>query len=116
MKDQCIEQHQQEFPMIVMCHVLEISESGLYAWRKRPTCQRQRADAQLSSSMGQVFRSHRERDGSPRIHAELADQGLRCSRKRVARLMREAQLCAKGKRRRVVTTRRDVSHPVAANL
>jgi putative transposase len=34
----------------------------------------------------------------------------------VARLMREAGLCAKGKRRRVVTTRRDASHPVASNV
>jgi putative transposase len=30
--------------------------------------------------------------------------------------MREAGLCAKGKRHRVVTTRRDASHPVAPNL
>ncbi len=46
----------------------------------------------------------------------LKDQEINCSRKRVARLMCEAGLCAKGKRRRVVTTRRDASHPVAPNL
>jgi putative transposase len=40
---------------------------------------------------------------------------MRCSRKRVARLMREAALSATRKRRRVVTTSRDVSHPVAPN-
>jgi transposase InsO family protein len=116
MKYQFIEQHKQEFPVVTMCRILGVSESGFYAWRKRPACRRKREDAQLSSRIRQVFSTHRERYGSPRIHAELRHQGMRCSRKRVARLMREAQLHAKGKRRRMVTTRRDVSHPVAPNL
>jgi putative transposase len=116
MKYQFIEQHKQEFPIVVMCKVLGISESGFYAWRKRPTCQRKREDAQLTEEIGQVFRFHRERYGSPRIHTELKDQGRTCSRKRVARLMREAGISAKGPRRRVLTTKRDVSHPVAPNL
>jgi transposase InsO family protein len=116
MKYQFIEQQKQEFPVVIMCRVLNVSESGFYAWRKRPTCQRQREDAQLSTQIRQVFTSHQGRYGSPRLHAELKDQGQSISRKRVARLMREAGLCAKGKRQRVVTTRRDASHSVAPNL
>lgn len=53
------------------------------------------------------------------VHAYMpncAIMGSAAPRKRVARLMREAGLCAKGKRHRVVTTRRDASHPVAPNL
>ena len=115
MKYQFIEQHKQEFPIIVMCRVLGVSESGFYAWRKRPTCQRQREDAQLTEEIRQEFHAHRGRYGSPRLHAELRDQGRRISRKRVARLMREAELCAKRKRRRVLTTRQDTTHPVAPN-
>lgn len=45
-----------------------------------------------------------------------AYQGQCIARKRVARLMREAGLCAKGKRHRVITTRSDTSHPVASNV
>jgi putative transposase len=116
MKYQFIEQQKQEFPVVVMCRVLKVSESGFYAWRKRPTCWRKREDAQLSTHIRQVFTTHQGRYGSPRLHAELKDQGQTISRKRVARLMHEAGLCAKGKRRRVVTTRRDASHPVAPNL
>ena len=116
MKCQFIEQHKQEFPIVVMCQVLGVSESGFYAWRKRPTCQRQGEDAHLRTQIRQVFTAHQGRYGSPRLHAELRDQGQSISRKRVARLMREAGLCAKGKRHRVVTTRRDASHPVAPNL
>jgi transposase InsO family protein len=116
MKYHFIEEHKHEFPIVVMCHVLGVSESGFYAWRKRPTSQRQREDAQLRTQIRQVFTAHQGRYGSPRLQVELRDQGQSISRKRVARLMREAGLCAKGKRHRVVTTRRDASHPVAPNL
>jgi putative transposase len=88
----------------------------LYAWRKRPICQRQREDAHLSTQIREVFPFHQGRYGSPRLHAELRDQGQQIARKRVARLMREAGLHAKKKRCRVVTTRRDASHPVASNV
>lgn len=116
MKYQFIEQYKQEFPIVVMCQVLDVSESGFYAWRKRPPCRHQREDAQLTETIRQVFASHSGRYGSPRLHADLRDQGMSCSRKRVARLMREAGIAAKRKRRRVVTTRRDASHPVAPNI
>jgi transposase InsO family protein len=116
MKYQFIEQYKHEFPIVVMCKILGVSESGLYAWRKRPTCQRKREDAQLAQEIRQVFVTHRGRYGSPRIHMELKDQGRSISRKRVARLMRETDMSARRKKRRVLTTRRDTSHPVAPNV
>lgn len=116
MKYQFIEQHKQEFPSVVMCNVLGVSESGFYAWRKRPASQRQREDARLREEIRQVFVTHRGRYGSPRIQRELKDQGRSLSRKRVARLMREADISAKRKPRRALTTRRDLSHPVAPNV
>jgi len=116
MKYQFIEQRKQEFPIVVMCRVLGASESGFYAWRKRPVCQRKQEDAQLSTHIRQIFGSHRERYGSPRIHAELADQGYRCSRKRIARLMREYGMAAKRKQHRVLTTNSRHDNPIAPNL
>jgi hypothetical protein len=47
MKYQFIKEHKQKFPVVVMCQVLEVSESGFYAWRKRPICRRIREDADL---------------------------------------------------------------------
>lgn len=116
MRYQFIEQYKQEFPVVVMCRVLDVSESGFYAWRKRPTCQRDREDAQLTQEIQQVFERHQGRYGSPRMYREIKDQGRKISRKRVARLMREAELSAQRKRRRVLTTKRDATHPVAPNL
>jgi len=115
MKYQFIEENKHEFSVVGMCRVLSVSESGFYAWRKRPACQHQREDAHLTQEIRQEFDRHQGRYGSPRLHAELRDQGENCSRKRVARLMREAGLYAKRKRRRVLTTHRDPSHPVAPN-
>lgn len=99
-----------------MCQVLDVSESGFYAWRKRPACRRHQEDAQLMQEIRQVFVAHRGRYGSPRIQSELKDQGRHIARKRVARLMREAELRAGRKRRRVQTTRRDSTHPVTPNV
>lgn len=116
MKHQFIEQHKHEFPILVMCNVLGISESGFYAWRKRATCLREREDAHLTQKIQQVFKIHQGRYGSPRILRELRDEGITCSRKRIARLMQQEDLSARRKRRRGVTTTRDMTHPVAPNL
>ncbi len=113
---QFIEEHKQEFPVVVMCRVLSVSESGFYAWRTRPLSQRKREDAQLTEAIRERFLAHQGRYGSPRLHRELREQGRRIARKRVARLMQEAQLSARRTRRRVVTTKRDQAHPVAPNL
>lgn len=107
-----IEQNRQEFPVVVMCQVLGVSESGFYAWRKLPSCMHHREDAQLTQEIRQVFFTHQGRYGSPRIHRELHDQGQR----RIARLMREAELYAKRKRRAVLTTKRDATHLVAPHI
>ncbi len=116
MKYQFIEQHKQEVAIVVMCQVLGVSESGLYAWRKRPASQRKREDALLTQEIRQVFEKHQGRYGSPRIHRELRDQGRSLSRKRVARLMCEAEIAARRKHRRVLTTKRDTTPPVAATV
>src|SRR5256885_2173917 len=105
MKYQFIEEHTYEFPIVVMCGVLAVSESGFYAWRARPTCRRKREDAQLAQEIRQVFEEHHGRYGAPRIYRNLHDEGISCSRKRVARLMREVELSARRKRRRVITTK-----------
>jgi putative transposase len=48
MKYRFIAQHHQQYPVILMCQVLEVSVSGYYAWKQRPVSVRQRADEQLS--------------------------------------------------------------------
>jgi putative transposase len=71
-----------------MCQILEVSESGYYAWLKREPSERKRVDKELGDLIEDAYQKNRQVYGSPRIHAELKEQGVHCGRKRVAQLMR----------------------------
>lgn len=111
-----IERLRDQYPIILMCKVLEVSPSGYYAWRGRPESARSRADRLLKEKIRFVFDKSRETYGSPRIHDELQDQGIRCGRKRVARLMKEEQLKPKKARRFRITTVSSETHRKAPNI
>ncbi len=89
----------------VMCRALKVSKSGFYGWRDRAPSARARADASLLEKIVRIHTDSRETYGAPRIHFELRVLvGVRCARKRVARLMREASLFGCGGRRRKART------------
>jgi transposase InsO family protein len=85
----------------VACRVLRVSSSGYYDWRGRPPSARAIADQALSAQIREIHTYSRGTYGAPRVHAELRlGRSVRCSRKRVARLMRQASLCGIYRRRR----------------
>ena len=85
----------------VACRVLCVSASGYYEWRGRPPSQRTVADQALTVQIREIHAVSRGTYGVPRIHAELRlGCGLRIGRKRVARLMRSANLCGIYRRKR----------------
>jgi hypothetical protein len=70
---------------------MKVSTSGFYAWRADPISHRDHDDAYLTNTIVEIHRMSRGSYGSPRVHAELRlGEGIRCSRKRVERLMRQA--------------------------
>jgi len=99
-----------------MCRLLEVSRSGYYAWRVRPESQRAKTDRELTGVIRRLHAESRGVYGSPKMRDELRDEGYRCGRHKVARLMRKAGLKGCPKRRFRVTTQRDPSHAVADNL
>lgn len=111
--------HRGEHPIRRLCQVLGVSKAGYYAWharQQRGLSPRGHRDAALAATIAQVHRASQARYGSPRIHAELQAAGVGCSRKRVARLMREQQLAGRRRRRfRVGTTDSRHAEPVAPN-
>jgi putative transposase len=112
-----IEAEQAGHSVVRLCRLLGVSPSGYYAWRKRPPSARARADAALTTTIREVHAASRGTYGAPRVHAELADaHGVRCGRKRVARLMRTGGLVGVCRRRSVRTTRRDESAAVSDDL
>ena len=77
-----------------MCRVLGVSRSGYYAWRKRPTSRRTKANQTLLAEIRRIHRGDLQVYGSPRVHEELVARGFLCSQNRVARLMRSHQIQA----------------------
>jgi putative transposase len=99
-----------------MCRVFGFAPSTYYGWERNQQSEHATRDAELLDAIRRIFAKFRGRYGAPRIQAELAREGLAVSRKRVARLMREAGLKAKGKRKYKPTTDSNHSLPVAPNL
>jgi len=110
-----IRRHTVEFPVDVMCAVLEVSTSGYYAWLHRPESLRSRDDRRLLLEIRAIHRQSRRRYGSPRLHRELRQRGYACGRHRVARLMRQDGLKGTYRRKFRVTTDSKHRWPVAAN-
>ena len=108
--------HQACYPVATMARVLEVSTSGYYAWRKRGPSKREREDAMLQERMKAIHAKSRGTYGAPRIHAELRADGLCVGHKRVARLMRQAQLAGISRRRRRGSTRRNAKARPAPDL
>lgn len=95
-----IDARKAEHPVSRMCRVLSVSQSGYYAWKRRPQSRRRRDDKVLSARIRMAFLLSHATYGSPRMVHELRDQGFAVGRRRVARLMRETGLRARQKRRR----------------
>jgi len=104
------------FPVTTMCRVLGVSPSGFWAWSTRAPSERSRQDLTLTGQIRRIHARSRGTYGVPRVHAELAYEGTRCSRKRVARLMAIAGLEGVHRRRSVRTTVRDRDAAPAPDL
>jgi putative transposase len=101
-----------------LCEAFGVSPSGYYAWGRRQThpCQRQQQDQQLKTQIGHIHQDSRRTYGAPRIQASLRAGGQRHGRNRIARLMRQENLCGRQRRRyRVRTTDSRHDQPIAPN-
>ncbi|HUP75149.1 MAG TPA: IS3 family transposase [Acidimicrobiales bacterium] len=99
-----------DLPVTVGCRAMKVSTSGFYEWRHHRTHPRPRIreDQVLTAKIAEIHQMSRGTYGSPRVHAELRlGENIRCSRKRVERLMRQGQIVGLHKRRKKGTTRRD---------
>jgi putative transposase len=82
---------EEKLPVQVCCRVLEVSESGFYAWRSRPPSARAIRHAWLTDVIRQVHTDSRQTYGSRRIHAELTlGRGISVGFHAVELLMRRA--------------------------
>jgi len=116
MRFELIDVTKEHFPIQRRCQVLDVSQSGYFAWRSRPASPRQREDLVLLAPIRSAYRLSNETYGSPRMTRELQDEGLTVGRRRTARLMRENGLRARQTRRFKRTTDSHHAFPIAPNL
>jgi putative transposase len=108
--------HVREFRLSSMCRVLGVHRSGFHAWRRQPVSVRAKEDGRLLGLVKQAWLESGCIYGQRKVTKDLRDQGERCSRHRVARLMKHEGLRALvGYGRRPRPRCGEVSH-VAENI
>jgi putative transposase len=115
MKYRAIRDHAGRYAVQLMCSALEVSSSGYYAWLNRPESARAQANRRLLSHIRLAHQRSRRIYGSPRITHELRAGGHCIGENRIARLMRDGGIRAKGARKWRATTQSSHRLPVAEN-
>ena len=116
MKFRFISDHVETFNVGRMCALLNVSRSGFYAWKTRPESRRSRENRALEDRIRLLHANSHGIYGAPRIHRDLDDDGVRCGKNRVARIMRVAGICSRSRKKFKATTNSRHSLPVRPNL
>jgi putative transposase len=104
MRFEFMKEYREEFSTEKMARLLGVSRSGYYDFLDRATSAREVENEQLKEQIKSIHEKNRRVYGSPRVHNELKKQGKKCSRRRVARLMKEEGIQAKMRKRWKKTT------------
>lgn len=117
MKFRFIQQERRWYGVDAICRAMGVTRGGYWSWVRRRPGPRQQADVALLADIRRIHHGNRRVYGSPRIHHQLQREGIRCGRKRVARLMHESDIRAKqGRKFKPTTTDSKHSLPVADNI
>lgn len=99
-----------------LCEAFEVSSSGYYAWVARKPSKRQESDSALAEKVQEIHKESRKTYGCPRITRKLRKQGVKCGKKRIARIMRENKIKGAQKARfRPRTTDSRHDDPISPN-
>lgn len=117
MKYAFIKEHRHQWPLPLLCQLLEVSRSGYYDHLQRQPSLRQQWRCELKAQIRRVFQTSAGIYGSPRVWRQLREEGLCCNQKTVAKLMKQQDLAALHRRAfKVQTTDSQHDYPVAPNL
>ena len=114
MRYRFIRQYEASYSVRWLCALVGVSPSGYYRWRRQPVGVRARRDESLLPVVRLAFAAGRGVYGYRRVHAQVQRQAV-CGRDRVARLMRQAGLQARPRRRFKRTTQSQHVWPIAPN-
>ena len=116
MRFEFIHAEKANYPIRILCRVLQVSSSGYYRWRHAEPSERSNQDQRLNVEIRAIHSESRGTYGSPRVHAELQAKGFEIGRNRVARIMAEEGITGRRLPRFCKTTDSNHDHPIAPNL
>ena len=105
-----------DYPVRMLCRLLNVSEAGYYAWRRRPPSPGVQENARLLIEIKLAHERTRQTYGPERLQAELADHGIHAGMHRIKRICRELGLRCRQKRKFKVTMGSRHNLPIAPNL
>ena len=94
-----MKEHNGKFPLRMMAKVFKVSRAGYYKHINKKETQTMKKNKELAAEIKSIFEVSRANYGSPRIHAVLKKKGVSCSRKRIAKIMKQNQIQAKTKKK-----------------
>jgi len=103
-------------PVRRACALLKVSRSAYYNWTEQKESQRGRTDRELGERIVAIHKGSRGTYGVPRVQEQLRREGVRCSKKRVGRLMAAQGLVGRAKRRFKRTTFADSEAETSPDL
>lgn len=116
MKYKFIKENSNNFTIDIMCDVFEVSRSGYYFWKDRPLSNRSSANKVLLEEIKRVFYDSKKIYGGRKVYKQLKNEGVACSKYRVASLMQKNNLTSKTKKKFKATTNSKNNLPVAENI
>ncbi len=99
-----IKENRKQYPLALVCEVLQVSPSGYHKWLKNKISFRAKENQRILDLIKFHYYKSNATYGLPRIYAAIRRQGLIVNKKRISRLMRINNIRAKTKRRFRVTT------------
>ena len=81
-----------QYPLVLLCRVLEVSRSGYHAWQNRRPSKRARENARLEVAIQAAHVRTRQSYGPERLQAELREEGFPAGVGRIKRLRKKLGL------------------------
>ena len=116
MKYAWIKEHNNEFKVLSMCSMLEVSTTAYYDWIKRPISSLEVRNTVLTELTTEVFKGQQESCGTRTIKKALSRKGHQVSRRKIGKLMEKAGLFCKTRKKFKATTNSKHDNPIAQNI
>jgi transposase InsO family protein len=104
------------YPVPLLCELLDVSDSGYYAWKSRRPSRRAQEEARLEVEIKAAHKRTRQSYGPERLQKELKDHGITVGVSRIKRIRKKLGIRCRQKRKFKATTDSRHNMPVAENL